>query len=224
MKNRYLFMIFAILVCVSVLVLSSCEPKGDTLCYYAYFESDAFLLVYNGERNTLYYVKMPTEVINRYAREEGFDLFTESFKDFAGIEETGTMLSSRACFTAIKEMLDAFSDGEASSAMHEVNAIPGNAGSNITQSGEKGSNADSNPINEKKALAGLEVLSARAGDFLEEDAASKISILCGTDLSPLFRALKGKNAKTAVLNAESVISSDLGFSRDYFRKWVSQIL
>jgi len=178
-----------LLVIASLFVICSCS-MNSYVCYYAYFQDSAFLLVYSSAKNTLYKINIPLEVISQWGRSQNIASIPDAMRSFANLKESGFLLGTSQTLDAIKEILGAMSSSETPSAEDQ-----------------------------------LQVVSSRASDFAGQALLSKMNTLCGTDMSALVKVLRRTNAKTAILDASTVVkSSDATFNQQYFVKYLSQVI
>ncbi len=199
---RNILLLLSICV-VLTLCAVSCKKEKSNQVYYGYCEQASFILVYNGRKDTLYYVSVPTEAINEWGWRQGFEFYTDSFRNFVGLEETGLILTSNEAFITVKSILDSLS---------------------LSSDPENLRNPESKDISDGSATRRLRTLVDMSAEFRNPSVSEKIRIICGLDLSPLFAVLGKDSTKTIVLDARSVFTDDLDFSQEYFRRWFTQIL
>ncbi len=71
----------------------------------------------------------------------------------------------------------------------------------------------------------LEVIVKRNSDLINKALRTNISRLCSSDITNLLKAVNGKNADVAVMDADVIFKTDnLQFSQQYFQSWMNQII
>lgn len=114
--------LLGLLVLVSLFALCSCAIQ-KTVCYYAYFKDTAFLLIYSSEKNTLYKITVPPEIISQYGKSQNIAQIPDAMRSFAGIEESGFILGIPQTYEAALEILDAMSEKENPTAEDRLRVI-----------------------------------------------------------------------------------------------------
>lgn len=185
MKKFFLIL----LIISSLFIVTSCKNESY-VCYYAYFKDSSFILVYSYEKNTLYEVKIPVEIVSQWGRHENISSVQQAMESFAGLDSSGFMFGIPQALDTCREVLNAMSP-------------------------------EKNPTGEDR----LSVLSKKAADFSNDELLQKMNSLCGADLSALISVLRSKNAGVCILDtAEFIDASDPVFSRDYFKKFITQVI
>lgn len=78
---------------------------------------------------------------------------------------------------------------------------------------------------EPDTISRLEVIAKRNSDFINKSLRTNISRLCSSDITPLLKAVNGKNSDVAVLDADVIFTDgNLSFSQQYFQSWMNQII
>jgi len=74
-------------------------------------------------------------------------------------------------------------------------------------------------------ISRLEVLVSRPEILSNRRLLDNMNRLCGTDFTPLARALKGKNSNARFFDAGTFLEADdIAYSQKYFTRWLSQVL
>ncbi len=100
--SKVLFVV-AVIICLAV--LCSCTSSNRD-CFYAYFEDNAFILVYDRNQNILYEVVLPLEPILLWGKDAGLDSIPVAMRNFVGLKESGFIVGTSGSLQTVRDMLD----------------------------------------------------------------------------------------------------------------------
>lgn len=107
-----------ILLIAMCLCLAGCASE-DNVCYYGYFENQAYVFIYAKGSNTLYGIRLPLEQILLWGKQSGLDSIPIAMRNFVGMKEQGFLIGSADNLLTLSDMLDAMGS--------ESDAKPSNA-------------------------------------------------------------------------------------------------
>ena len=116
--------LLAILTIV-LLLFVSCYRSSD-ICYYAYFEERAFILVYSSEKNTLYEIDIPVDILKSWGEINGQTSIRDIMTSFAGLQRTGFMSGSILTLEAIDEIIDTIAEKEPQTSLQRLETVAAN--------------------------------------------------------------------------------------------------
>lgn len=98
--------LIAALTILLLLLLSSCAAS-DPVCYYGYFESQAFVFIYNQANNTVFGIRLPLEQILLWGKASQLDSLPIAMRNFVGLKEQGFFLGTSENLEKLCDILDA---------------------------------------------------------------------------------------------------------------------
>lgn len=98
------------LMVVALVLLALCLTacSNDTaICYYGYFEEQAFAFVYMQGTNTLYGIRLPLEQILLWGKSSGLDSIPIAMRNYVGLKDSGFLIGTSDNFYTMCDLVDA---------------------------------------------------------------------------------------------------------------------
>lgn len=132
------------LVAVALLVLlalclTACS-NDTTICYYGYFEEQAFAFVYKQATNTLYGIRLPLEQILLWGKASGLDSIPIAMRNYVGLKESGFLIGSSDNFRTMCDLTDA---------LGSESSVPDNNGKRLSTLASKALVLSKKPLSDK---------------------------------------------------------------------------